>query len=94
MNSEVKDVTIHYLSGRDERLGKTEALAALSRQEWMEGKQNLVLLVDKKDPFLQIYRNGQGFIFKHPQGITEFASMEELKKDKYWETIYEVYTKM
>lgn len=88
---EIKEVILQYVSGRQISLNKLEAMAALTREEWMEGKPNLVLLIDSPEDGLKIYRNGEGMIFKHSQGVTEFANQEELSKDKYWDTIYETF---
>jgi len=83
----IKQVVLNYVSGRQITLGKSEALAALSREEWVEGKPNLVLIFERKDPFLKLYRNGEGYVFEMKDGIHEFENTESIQTNKYFETL-------
>lgn len=93
---EIWEVTIHYISGRDEKLNKEKALEVLAskRSDWMKDRVGLHLLFSSnEDPFLKIYRCGKAYIFEHSQGVTEFESMDKLREDKYFETLFDTFVK-
>lgn len=92
MEDDIKEVVIRYISGREESLNKTEASEVFSsnRSDWARGKSNLVLLFEKKEPFLKIYREGHGLIFETNEGLKKFDSIEQMRNEenKYYETLY------
>lgn len=95
MDEDIKEVIIKYVSGREERLNVVEAsdILAGKRQDWISGKTDLILLVDQADPFLKIYRNGKSFIFESNDGIKEFENRDNIREDRYYDKLFELYLK-
>ena len=86
----ISRVTLHYISGRQIEMSLPEAKSALTREEWNEGKPNLILIYENKNPHFEIYRNGQGYVFKTNEGIKEFESREKVSEDTYYDKLLEI----
>jgi len=88
MSEEIKEVTLTYISGRQQVMTALEAKAALNQNEWAAGKPNIVTLFDSEN--LKIYRNGKAIVFVMPTETKTFDSLEDLKAEsnKYWLTLY------
>lgn len=90
---EIKSVTLHYISGRQIEVGIEAAKAALNREEWNEGKPTDKVFFERLNPFLRISRKGEQYIFETPTGNKVFNNIEDLKKDTYHNSLFEVYSK-